>query len=107
MQAILLAEPVRGKRGEDVAAHERVQRRGGLRVETVAGVGLNTFKQAYTKEKLLHLFRLVGEDLFGEVVEDVALALAQDFDEVGRGRRAFGAAARERLSLRDLSDELE
>ncbi len=54
---------------------------------------------------------LVGEDLFGEVVEDVALALAQDLDEVGRRdactRLGRAATAGERLPLRDLTDELE
>jgi hypothetical protein len=58
---------------------------------------------------LLHVFRLVCEDLLGEVVEDVSLGLPEDFDEVWRmsGGVRVGRAARERLTLRDLPDELQ
>ncbi|HEX7957040.1 MAG TPA: hypothetical protein VF508_08865, partial [Pyrinomonadaceae bacterium] len=63
MQAVLLAAPVRRQRDEDVAAHERAQGRGRLRVEAVARLRLDALQQADAQQKLLHLGRLAGEDL--------------------------------------------
>ena len=66
---------------------------------------LNPIKQRNTQQQLLHVFRLVCENFFGEVIEDVAFGLAQDFDEVWR--LALARAFTESLALRDLADELQ
>ena len=105
MQAVLLAAPVGGERDEDVAAHERAKRRRRLRVEAGSRLRLDAFEQRDAQEEALHVFGFVGEDLFGEVVEDVALGLSKNLYEVGR--RCRRRAPRERVALRDLSDELE
>ena len=111
VEAVLFAAPVRGERDEDVAARERLEHRDVVRFgkETAARLGLDAFQKRDAQEKVAHVLGLVGEDLFGEVVEDVAFGLAEDFDEVGRrgGGLALRNPARERLPLRHLPDELE
>ena len=108
VQAVLFAARVRRERDEDVAPRERLKQRRVVRlgVEVAARLRLDAFEQRDAQKKLPHVLRLVGEDLFGEVVEDVALGLAQDFDEVGRGGRTR-RPARDGLPLRDLPDELQ
>ena len=105
MQTILFAATVGGERDEDVAAHERAKRGRRFRAETARRLRLDAFEEACAQEEALHVFRLVREDFFGEVVEDVALGLSKNLHEVGRSGRL--GALRERVALRDLSDELQ
>ena len=78
MQAILFAALVRCDRDEDVAAHERGQDRAtvGVRVNAHTDSSLDAIKKRDAQQELLHVFRFVREDLFGEVVEDVSLRLS-------------------------------
>jgi hypothetical protein len=111
VETVLFAAPVRGERDEDVAAHEGLKHRDVLRLwkKLVARLGLDALQQRDAEEKTSHVFRLVGEDLFGEVVEDVSLRLPEDFHEVGRcpGGPALRQPARERLPLRHLPHQLQ
>jgi hypothetical protein len=110
VQAVLLAARVRGHGQKHVAAHERGQqlRAARLRVEAGAVFGVDPLQQREARQKALRLLVLVGEHLLGEVVEDVALGLAQDFDEIGG--MPFAPArppAPHGLPLRHLPDELQ
>jgi hypothetical protein len=110
VQPVLLAARVRGDGHEHVAAHERGEqpRAARLRVEAAAGVRVDPVEERDAEQELLRLLVLVGEDLFGEVVEDVALGLAEDFDKVGRRGLALAhMTALHGLPLRHLPDELQ
>src|SRR5205823_13109625 len=88
-------------------AHERGQDGATVCVwiDADADARLDAVEQRDAEQKALYVFRLVCENFFGEVVEDVAFGLPQDFNQIGRV--AFTRAVGECLALRDLADELE
>src|SRR5712691_10795800 len=75
MQTKFFATRVAGYCHENVSAHECRQGGGAAdrREKARAGFHVDSIQQGNASEELPHLWRLSGEHLFGEVLEDIAL----------------------------------
>src|SRR5258705_13641777 len=80
VQAILLAATIAGHRDEYIATYQGRQdtRAVHVSIERGAPVEFETLKQRDAQQQLLNFLRLAGKNFLGEIVENIALRLAQN-----------------------------